>query len=108
MKRSLLGNADYVWYSLARTSSVAGSQLTYVAFPLYALAITRSPAAAGLVGLATYGSSVLAAPWAGAIADRRNRRTIMLACDLARTAALGVLAAAIALGWSSLSLTLAV
>ncbi|MCW2631947.1 MAG: hypothetical protein JWR88_909, partial [Pseudonocardia sp.] len=26
VKRSLLGNADYVWYSLARTSSVAGSQ----------------------------------------------------------------------------------
>jgi MFS family permease len=108
VKRSLLGNADYVWYSLARTSSVAGSQLTYVAFPLYALAITRSAAAAGLVGLATYGSSMLVAPWAGAIADRRNRRAVMLACDLARTAALGVLAAAIAAGWSSLSLTLAV
>jgi MFS family permease len=56
-----------------QTLSELGSQLSLVAYPLLVLAVTGSPAKAGVVGFAkTVPYAVLALP-AGALADRVNR-----------------------------------
>jgi MFS family permease len=71
--------------------SELGSQISTVAYPLLVLALTHSPAKAGLVGLAaTLPLPLLALP-AGMLADHFDRKRLMLACDAIRAAALAVL-----------------
>ena len=76
----------------------AGSQISTVAYPLLVLALTHSPAKAGLVGLAaTLPLPLLALP-AGMLADHFDRKHLMLACDAIRAAALAALTIAVFAG----------
>jgi predicted MFS family arabinose efflux permease len=60
-----------------------------IAYPLLVLAMTGSPASAGLVGfLGTLPYILLQLP-AGALVDRVNRRRLMIICDVGRLLALG-------------------
>jgi len=69
--------------------SVAGSRISQVGYPLLVLALTHSPADAGLVGfLGTIPYLVFQLP-AGVIVDRFNRRRLMIAGDVIRGLALG-------------------
>ncbi len=78
--------------------SQLGSQISLVAYPLLALAVTGSPAKAGLVGFAlNVPIAVLALP-AGMLADRVNRRHLMVAADGVRGVALGSIGYAAATG----------
>jgi MFS family permease len=73
-----------------------------VAVPLVAVRFTESPLAIGGLGVAmTLPWLVLALP-AGALADRLDRRRIMLAANMARAAVAGLLAAALATGLGSI------
>ena len=62
--------------------STLGSQLTQVAVPFQVYVITRSPLATGLVGLAMLGPVLLFALLGGAMADRYDRRTLLLLSDM--------------------------
>ena len=78
--------------------SALGSQITLVAFPLLVLAVTGSPAKAGVVGFARQlPIAVLALP-AGALADRMNRKHLMVTCDAVRAVALASIPIAIVTG----------
>jgi predicted MFS family arabinose efflux permease len=78
-----------LWSGQALSS--LGSQISLVAYPLLVLAITGSPAKAGIVGFArNLPIAVLALP-AGAIADRVNRKHLMVACDGARALAMSAI-----------------
>ena len=78
--------------------SELGSQISTVAYPLLVLALTHSPAKAGLVGLAaTLPLPLLALP-AGMLADHFDRKRLMLACDAIRAAALAALTVAVFAG----------
>jgi MFS family permease len=78
--------------------SAVGSEITYVAYPLLVLALTHSPAKAGLTGFC------VTIPWlaftlpAGALVDRWNRKHVMIAADVGRALALGSVAVALWLG----------
>jgi MFS family permease len=75
--------------------SELGSQVSTVAYPLLVLALTHSPAKAGVVGLAaTLPLPLLALP-AGMLADHFDRKRLMLACDAIRAAALAALTIAV-------------
>jgi MFS family permease len=77
--------------------SQAGTSSTTIAYPLLVLALTHSPAKAGIVGFArTVPWALLALP-AGLAADRWNRRWLMIAADGVRVLAIGSLAATILL-----------
>lgn len=65
------------------------------------LALTGSPAKAGVVGFASRIPFVLLSLPAGALVDRWDRRRIMLVCDAGRAVGVGSVAAALALGRSS-------
>jgi MFS family permease len=78
--------------------SQLGSQISLVAYPLLVLAVTGSPAKAGLVGFAmNIPIAVLALP-AGWLADRVNRKHLMVASDGVRALALASIPLAAAAG----------
>ena len=77
--------------------SSVGTSSSSIAFPLLVLAITHSPAKAGIVAFARSLPSVLFALPAGLAADRWSRRRLMIAADAVRVLAIGSLAATILL-----------
>jgi MFS family permease len=68
--------------------SVLGSRVSQIAYPLLVLAMTGSPATAGVVGFLGTLPYILFQLPAGAVMDRVNRRRLMIACDCARLLAL--------------------
>jgi MFS family permease len=91
-------NRDFMLLWSGQTLSELGSQVSLVAYPLLVLALTGSPAKAGVVGFAkTLPIAVLALP-AGALADRINRKHLMVACDGVRALALATIPIALATG----------
>jgi MFS family permease len=81
-------NRDYVILRGSQSVSEIGSQVSTLAFLLLILALTHSPAEAGLAGaLAVLPFAVLGLP-AGALVDRWNRKRLMILCDAGRTLAL--------------------
>jgi predicted MFS family arabinose efflux permease len=90
-------NRDFVLLQAGQLFSTAGTQATQIAYPLLVLALTHSPARAGLVGFASFAPYVLFGLLAGVAADRCNRRAVMLAADAVRIAAIGSLVAALVL-----------
>lgn len=64
-----------------QTLSSIGSQVTQVAYPLLVLALTHSAAKAGIVGFAHNLPIALLAMPAGALADRVDRKYMLVGCD---------------------------
>ena len=89
-------NRDFVLLQTGQVLSTIGSESTAIAYPLLVLALTGSPAQAGVVGFARI------VPWAvfglvaGVVADRMNRKRVMIVCDVARLAAILWLVVALA------------
>ena len=78
--------------------SAVGSSSSGIAYPLLVLAVTHSPAQAGVAGFArVLPQPILSLP-AGVLADRWDRKRLMIAADCARAVALGALGAAIVAG----------
>ncbi|HEX8727672.1 MAG TPA: MFS transporter [Ktedonobacterales bacterium] len=78
--------------------SATGSQMTQIAFPLLVLALTQSAVIAGLAGALRMLPYLLLSLPAGALADRWDRRRVMLLCDSGRALALGSIPLALLLG----------
>jgi MFS family permease len=105
---SLRRNREFMLLWSGQTVSALGSQISLVAYPLLVLAVTGSPAKAGVVGFAkTVPVALLALP-AGALADRFNRKRLMICCDGLRAVALATLSIALAAGAASYGLIVTV
>jgi MFS family permease len=89
-------NRDFVLLQVGQTLSTIGSESTAIAYPLLVLAVTHSPAQAGIVGFARIVPWALFGLVAGVWADRFNRKRIMITADVARIAALSSLLVAFA------------
>ncbi len=81
----------------SRTVTLLGSQATEVALLLQAKRLTGSPLAVGLLGVAELVPLVAFGLWGGLLADRGDRRRILLGTELGLVAAVGVLIANAAL-----------
>ncbi|GAA2698178.1 MULTISPECIES: MFS transporter [Actinosynnema] len=88
---AVLSNRDLRLLWLSRAVSSLGAWLVVVAIPAHVYAETGSTTATGLVVAAQYLPPVLLGPLAGALADRLDRRHVMVASDLLRAAAIAVL-----------------
>jgi len=91
-------NRDFLVLWSAQLVSTLGSQVSLVAFPLLVLALTGSPAKAGLVGFANTIPALLFYLPAGVLVDRQDRRRVMVAASAIGAVALGSIPAALALG----------
>ena len=91
-------NRDFVLLQAGQLLSTLGNQTSVVAYPLLVLAVTHSPAKAGLVGFAGILPYPLFVLPAGLIADRLDRKRVMIVADVVRALALGGLVAALTAG----------
>ena len=99
-KRSapLWRNHDYILLWSGQMISSVGSRVSMLAFPLFVLALTHSPAQAGLIGAMRGLPYALLILPAGALVDRWNRKRVMILCDIGRAIALGSIPIALVLG----------
>ena len=89
-------NRDFVLLQVGQTLSTIGSEATAIAYPLLVLAVTHSPAQAGIVSFARIVPWALFGFAAGVVADRLNRKWIMVVSDVVRVAAVSSLLVAFA------------
>lgn len=82
--RSLWRNREYLLLWSGQTVSAIGSQFSGFVIPLLVLALTNSPADAGLVGALQGVPYIILSLPAGALADRWNRKTVMIVADCGR------------------------
>lgn len=87
---------DFRILFIAGAISMLGSFTTYVALPLQMARITGSFTAVGLMGLVELGPLIIFGLWGGVLADRVDRRRMVLACELSFILVL------VALVWNSL------
>ncbi len=98
-----LGNAFWKLWTASAAANLADG-IYWVALPLLAIQVTDSPVLVAGVTAASRLPWLLFALIAGAVADRADRRRIMVSVDAVRVVAIGILAAAVLLGAASLPL----
>ncbi|HEY5891025.1 MAG TPA: MFS transporter, partial [Acidimicrobiia bacterium] len=91
-----------LWWAAA-TSNI-GDGIRVTALPLLMATITRDPVIVSGVTAATLAPWILFSLPGGAIVDRANRRTLMIAGQAVRALFVTVLAVAVAMGWESVLL----
>jgi hypothetical protein len=101
-------NRDFMLLQTGQLLSTAGTNMSVIAFPLLVLAVTNSPAKAGVVQFARFAPLLLFSLIAGLAADQRERRRLMIGADVVSAFAIGVLVAAIAIGHVAFLLILTV
>jgi MFS family permease len=95
---SLRRNRNFLLLWGGQLISAVGSQVSQLAFPLLILAVTGSPAQAGLLGAMRGLAYVLFGLPAGAYVDRWDRKRVMIVSDTVRALALGSIPLALAFG----------
>src|SRR5581483_8978024 len=83
---------DFTLYQFARILLIVGGQIVIVALQVQVYALTQSNYHVGMIGLAEFLPNVLMALPAGHVADRVNRRGIIMTCALVNAATISVLA----------------
>ena len=78
-------NRDFRRLFIASVISLGGDWFLFVALGGLVLEVTGEATAVGIMIFAQEIPIFLATPWAGWLADRLDRRRLMIACDLART-----------------------
>ncbi len=96
--RPLWRNRDFLLLWNGQTISTLGTNVSTLALPVLVLALTHSPAQAGLLTALRLLPYLLFSLPAGALIDRWNRKTVMICSDLIRWLALGSVPLAFVLG----------
>lgn len=94
-------NRNYNLLWVTQVVSELGSDISYIAFPLLILATSGSPLQMGIVSAAAAAAHLVGELPGGMLADRWNRKKIMVACEGIRALVLGSLAVALIMGWFS-------
>lgn len=96
--RPLWRNRDYLLLWNGQAISAIGGSVSELAFPLLVLAVSHSPAQAGIAGALRTLPALLFTLTAGALIDRWDRKLVMICCDTGRTLSLASIPIAIMLG----------
>src|SRR5947209_9865497 len=96
-------NRDYMLLWTGQMVSELGSCVSEIAFPLLLLALTHSPAKAGIAGALYSAPYLIFSLPAGALIDRWDRKRVMILCDAGRAIALGSIPIAYLTGHISLA-----
>ncbi|MDQ2902112.1 MAG: MFS transporter [Ktedonobacteraceae bacterium] len=95
---SLWLNRDYMLLWSGQAISLIGTEVSQFAFPLLVLAITRSPALAGIAGAVSALPYLILSLPAGALIDRWDRKRVMILCDTGRALNMASIPIALLLG----------
>ncbi|GAA4844023.1 MFS transporter [Luteimicrobium xylanilyticum] len=95
---TLWHNRPYMLLMTGKTVEVVGSGMATFAVPLLALALSGSLVVAGTIGAVAQVGALVATLPAGVVADRWDRRTIVVGCSILGLAAWGSLGVASLLG----------
>jgi len=113
--RALLKERDYLLFWCARWTASLGAQIQSVAlgWQMYALArktmsVEQSAFLVGMIGLAAFLPVLLLILSAGEIADRHDRRRVLLLCHLGEIVSVGILVYATWRGEATVTLLLVV
>lgn len=96
-------NREFVALWIGQAVSALGASTSALAYPLLVLVTTGSPGLAGLVSAVLAATTFLVRLPAGVVADRVDRRRLMLWCDAGRFVAVGGVAVAVLAGRVSLA-----
>ena len=102
--RPLRRNWPFQTLWIGTSTSTLAVSVADIAYPLTILAITRSPALAGLFAAVQGLGMLMAGLPAGVLADRYDGRTIVIVTEAARAAVTAAVAVALIAGWLSLPL----
>jgi MFS family permease len=91
---------------IGMTASTLGVSVADIAYPLAILAMTRSPALAGLFAAVQALGMLAAGLPSGVLADRYDSRMIVICTEAARAAVTGLVVVALVTGWLSLPVLL--
>ncbi|ETK32661.1 MFS transporter [Microbispora sp. ATCC PTA-5024] len=91
--RPLWRDRNFAIFLGVQTASVGGDAFSAVALPLLVLHATGSVARMGLVTALAGAASIVAGIFAGVLADRLDRRSLLIACDAARAVLYGLVVA---------------
>ena len=94
---------DFLLLIGGQAVSRLGSRISDIALPLLILALTRSPAQAGLIAAAQSLPYLALSLPAGALVDRWDRKRTMILCDAIRCVSMGTIPIAYALGHLSIA-----
>jgi predicted MFS family arabinose efflux permease len=100
-------NLQFQTLWIGTTASTVGVSVADVAYPLLILAMTGSPALAGLFAAVQAVGMLAAGLPAGSLADRYDGRALVIAAETARAAVTAAVVVALVTGWLSLPLLLA-
>ena len=100
--RSLWHNRDFILLWSGQVISLFGTNISAVALPLLMLALTHSPAQAGLLTAMRLLPHLLFNIPAGVLIDRWNRKKVMICCDTVRWLALSTVPLAFVFGYLSI------
>ncbi|GAA0518438.1 MFS transporter [Paractinoplanes deccanensis] len=100
---SLWRNRDFNLLWTSQILSDLGGAIAQLAIPLLVLEMTGSAVQAGVVGTAAQVTKLACRLPAGVLADRVNRRSALLVCDIVRLLAFAALAVAVATGHAGLT-----
>ncbi|MBV9229967.1 MAG: MFS transporter, partial [Chloroflexi bacterium] len=87
--QSLWRDRAFLLFWSGRAISLLGTAMTAVVFPLMVYRMTRSPLLTALISVCDIAPYPVFALFAGTLADRVNRRRLMITCDLVNTLLLG-------------------
>ena len=105
---SLWRNRDFRIFMGGQGVSALGDAVSFTALPLLVLFLTGSGVQMGLVGVLQTVPDLLFGLPAGALADRYDRRRMMLAADLGRAALTALIPLSFVLGWDTMTVILIV
>lgn len=100
-------NLEFQTLWLSQAASSLGSGVADVAYPLAILALTGSPALAGLFAAVQTAGMVVGALPGGQLADRRDRRTIVVMAESLRALITTVVAIGLVMDWLSVPVLIA-
>jgi len=102
-----LRHRDFALYFGGNVLSNCGTWFQNIALSLLVFRLTRSSFWVGAVNFAQFAGVLLLAPWAGAAADRGDRKRLIVVTQVVATLTSGALALAVATGWGVLPVVLA-
>src|SRR5216110_2797260 len=97
----ILRERNFALYFIGNFASNCGTWFQVIAQSLLVYRLTKSTFLVGVTNFAMFIGVTLLAPWAGAAADRFDRRKLLILTQAAATTICGTLAALIAIGWGS-------